>query len=182
MEKKVLRKSLIKQRQSLSVEEWRLKSDRICEHLQSAPILAQSQTILAYFSFRQEPDLTPLFKEPCQWGFPRCVGQSLVWHCWQPGEPLATGAYGIREPDSKALILSPEQVDLILIPAVAADFQGYRLGYGGGFYDRLLSDPQWSQKPTIGIVFEFARLPQLPVDTWDKPLNAICTDDGFFEC
>jgi 5-formyltetrahydrofolate cyclo-ligase len=182
MEKKVLRKSLIKQRQSLSVEEWQLKSDRLCEHLKSAPSFAQSQTILAYFSFRQEPDLTPLFKEPYQWGFPRCVGQSLVWHCWQPGDALETGAYGIREPDSKSPILSPEQVDLILIPAVACDLQGYRLGYGGGFYDRLLSDRQWSQKPTIGIVFEFARLPELPIDAWDKPLNAICTDDGFFEC
>lgn len=182
MEKKILRKSLIQTRKALTPEEWKMKSDRLCDHLKSSPLFNQSQTILAYFSFRQEPDLTPLLNQEYQWGFPRCVGQTLVWHFWQPGDPLKKGAYGIREPHSHAPILSANQVDLILIPAVACDWRGYRLGYGGGFYDRLLSDPQWSQKPTIGIVFEFGRLSKLPIDPWDKPLNAVCTDDGFFHC
>jgi 5-formyltetrahydrofolate cyclo-ligase len=76
--------------------------------------------------------------------------------------------------------LTPSAVDLILVPAIACDVQGYRLGYGGGFYDRLLSTPAWRAKPTIGIVFEFARLPQLPVDPWDRPLQGICTESGLF--
>jgi 5-formyltetrahydrofolate cyclo-ligase len=65
---------------------------------------------------------------------------------------------------------------LILVPAVACDSQGYRLGYGGGYYDRLLSSTEWTPKPTIGIVFEFAYLPQLPVDFWDKQLHGVCTE------
>ena len=180
MDKKTLRKSLIQTRISLAETEWKLKSDRLCHHLKAASIFQQAQTILAYFSFRQEPDLSPLFNSEDnsnkQWGFPRCVGKSLAWHSWQPGEPLETGAFGIPEPLANAPILSPEMVDLILVPAVACDFRGYRLGYGGGFYDRLLNHPKWSQKPTIGIVFEFARLPELPIDPWDKPLDEICTD------
>jgi 5-formyltetrahydrofolate cyclo-ligase len=188
MDKKKLRRSLIQTRISLSEAEWKLKSDRLCHHLKSASIFQQAQTILAYFSFRQEPDLSFLFNLNLnsefnldttlgkKWGFPRCVGKALVWHSWQPGDPLETGAFGIREPLANALILSPDQVDLILVPAVACDWRGYRLGYGGGFYDRLLNDPEWSEKPTIGIVFEFARLPELPIDPWDKPLDAICTD------
>lgn len=180
MDKKKFRRSLIQTRISLAETEWKLKSDRLCHHLKAASIFQQAQTILAYFSFRQEPDLSPLFNSENnsnkQWGFPRCVGKSLVWHSWQPGEPLETGAFGIQEPLANAPILSPEMVDLILVPAVACDLRGYRLGYGGGFYDRLLNDPKWSQKPTIGIVFEFARLPELPIDPWDKPLDAICTD------
>ena len=62
MDKVDLRRILLKQRQSLSVTQWREKSDRICQHLQQSPVFTQAQTILAYFSFRQEPDLSPLFK------------------------------------------------------------------------------------------------------------------------
>jgi 5-formyltetrahydrofolate cyclo-ligase len=163
----------------MPVEDWREKSDRICSHLQSSPLFIQAQTILAYFSFRQEPDLSPLFKDSKhRWGFPRCQGKSLSWHSWKPGEPLQTGAYGIFEPHRFSNITANE-VDLILVPAVACDQRGYRLGYGGGFYDRMLSSPEWASKPTIGIVFEFAYLPYLPIDSWDKPLQAICTETGF---
>jgi 5-formyltetrahydrofolate cyclo-ligase len=174
-----LRRSLLKTRQSMPVEEWREKSDRICFHLQSSPLFTQSQTILAYFSFRQEPDLSPLFKNTKHcWGFARCVDKSLSWHSWKPGEPLQTGAYGIFEPLSDSPGLQPHEVDLILVPTVACDVRGYRLGYGGGFYDRMLSSPAWQAKLTIGIVFEFADLPQLPVDDWDKQLHGVCTEIG----
>lgn len=186
-DKTKLRRSLLKTRQLMPVETWREKSDRICFHLQSSPLFAQSQTILAYFSFRQEPDLSPLFQNSQQqWGFPRCVDKSLSWHSWQPGEPLQTGNYGIFEPLSNSPTLNPDQVDLILVPAVACEVGGYRLGYGGGFYDRMLSLPQWQTKPAmnrrfrfaIGIVFEFAYLPQLPVDDWDQQLHGVCTENG----
>ncbi len=174
-----LRKKLLKERQAMTVEEWRKKSDRICAHLQSSPLFTQSKTILAYFSFRQEPDLSSLFTDSQhQWGFPRCVGKSIVWHSWKPGKRLQKGNYGISEPHPDAPILEANQVDLILVPAVACDVRGYRLGYGGGFYDRLLSYPDWVSKPTIGIVFDFACLPQLPIENWDRTLQAICTEYG----
>lgn len=83
------------------------------------------------------------------------------------------------EPSLVAPQLDPTDVDLILVPAVACDRRGYRLGYGGGFYDRMFSSAQWNSKPTIGIVFEFAYVPQLPIDAWDKRLEAICTETGF---
>lgn len=178
MQKKELRQALLKKRQSLLFEEWREKSDRLCTHLQSSPLFSQARTILAYFSFRQEPDLSPLFTTTRQWGFSRCVGKSLSWHLWKIGDPLLPGAYGILEPHPNSPLLQPEDVDLILVPAVACDVRGYRLGYGGGFYDRLLSLPEWASKPTLGIVFEFACLPQLPLDPWDQPLHGVCTDMG----
>jgi 5-formyltetrahydrofolate cyclo-ligase len=179
MEKAELRRSLLKTRQSMSVEEWQEKSDRICSHLQSSPLFTQAKTILAYFSFRQEPNLNPLFTDNrYRWGASRCVGDSLIWHVSKPGDILQTGAYGILEPLPSAPTLHPSEVDLILVPAVACDYQGYRLGYGGGYYDRLLNSPEWSSKTTIGIVFDFAYLLQLPIDPWDKPLQAVCTETG----
>ena len=173
-----LRRRLLQVRRSLSVEQWREKSDRICSHLQSSPLFTRAQTILAYFSFRQEPDLSPLFTDTKhRLGFSRIESKSLVWHSWKPGESLQTGAYGIFEPHPDSPTLQPNEVDLMLVPAVGCDVRGYRLGYGGGFYDRLLSSTEWASKPTIGIVFEFAYLPQLPVDPWDKPLHSICTEE-----
>lgn len=163
----------------MPVEAWRQKSDRITSHLQASPLFTQAQTILAYFSFRQEPDLSPLFADTKRhWGFPRAMSKSLFWHRWKPGEPLQRGNYGIFETHPNAPAIEPTEVDLILVPAVACDRQGMRLGYGGGFYDRMLGLSEWVSHPTIGIVFEFAYLPQLPVDPWDKPLQGVCTETG----
>lgn len=178
-----LRKAFLTHRQTLSPDDWKQKSDRLCMHLQTSSLFRQARTILAYFSIRQEPTLASLFHLPYDWGFPRCEGKALVWHRWSPTEPhpLPVGKFNIPEPPSHAPTLNVHEVDLILVPAVACDHRGYRLGYGGGFYDRLLSSPAWAAKPTIGVVFEFARLPELPIDPWDRPLQAICTDVGFFE-
>lgn len=164
----------------MSIGEWQEKSDRICTLLQSSPLFTQAKTILAYFSFRQEPDLSPLFTDPTKrWGFPRCIGESLHWHSWTPEEALITNTYGIKEPSAQAPIINSVEVDLILVPSVACDYRGYRLGYGGGYYDRLLSSPQWLNKPTIGIIFDFAYLPQLPVEIWDQPLQAVLTETSY---
>lgn len=179
MNKKELRRSLLRSRQAQPKEQWQIKSDCLCQHLRSLPQFQQARTILAYFSFRQEPDLSCLFNDPNRrWGFPRCVGKFMSWHLWRSGDRLITGAYGIHEPHPDSPLCHFAEVDLILVPAVACDERGYRLGYGGGFYDRFLGSPQWSNKPTIGIVFADALLPQLPVEPWDQKLNGACTELG----
>ncbi|WP_289501291.1 5-formyltetrahydrofolate cyclo-ligase [Gloeocapsopsis sp. IPPAS B-1203] len=173
-----LRRLLLHNRQSMSIKEWQEKSRLICSHLQASSLFTQAKTILTYFSFRQEPDLSALFTAKKNWGFPRCINQSLNWHLWHPGNDTRIGDYGILEPLPCAPLIKANEVDLILVPAVACDIRGYRLGYGGGFYDRLLSSAEWKSKLTIGIVFDFAYLPQLPVETWDIPLHIVCTETG----
>ncbi len=179
LEKAQLRLKLLKQRKSLSQAEWQEKSNRLCTHLQSSDLFRQSSTILAYFSFRQEPDLSPLFTDKShEWGLPRCVNKQLVWHRYCVGDPLKSGKYGILEPLADAPILQADQVDLILVPSVGCDCAGYRLGYGGGFYDRLLSLPEWQSKLTLGILFDLGDLLPLPIASWDKPLQGVCTEVG----
>lgn len=182
MNKAELRKVLLKKRQAIALEEWQKKSLQLSHQLQNSSWFIEAKTVLAYFSFRQEPDLSSLFAHPKMWGMSRCIGKELYWHHWSPDAtlPLQTGGYGILEPHPDAPLIEPEAVDLILVPAIACDHQGYRLGYGGGFYDRLLSSPTWSTKPAIGIVFESAHLPELPRDSWDCPLTAVCTEAGLF--
>ncbi|NJM66167.1 MAG: 5-formyltetrahydrofolate cyclo-ligase [Acaryochloris sp. RU_4_1] len=180
-----LRRQLLVQRQSMPAQQWCLLSQILCQQLQRSPVWQQAQTVLAYMTFRQEPDLRELLtqaEQSHQWGLPRCVGQDLVWHRWHPQqlEVLQPSQYGILEPPSNLPLLGATEVDLILVPAVACDRNGFRLGYGGGYYDRLLATPTWSTVPTIGIVFEQAYLDHLPTDPWDQPLDAICTEKGLF--
>jgi 5-formyltetrahydrofolate cyclo-ligase len=196
-EKTILRRLLLHQRQAMPIEEWQRKNEQVCEQLRSQPEFIHATTVLAYFSLRQEPDLSSLFSLPKTWGFPRCINTDLSWHQWSPSTepgkrsqisendphlnlPLQRNKFGILEPHPDSPLILSDAVDLILIPAVACDRQGYRLGYGGGYYDRLLSHPDWSDKPTIAIVFTAAYLPALPRDPWDRPVRSVCTETRCF--
>ena len=86
---------------------------------------------------------------------------------------MRSGTFGILEPCHNLPIMDLQNIDLILIPAVACDRQGYRLGYGGGFYDRWLPN---STGLKVGIIFEQFYLDELPRDIWDVPLDAIVTE------
>ena len=180
MQKSLLRKEILKQRQALSKTEWQLKSNLICNRLINLPLFTQSNIIFAYFSFRKEADLSPLFTLNKKWAFPRCINKNLVWHLWQQGEPLVKDKYGINTPLKTAPIVSVSAADLILVPTVACDQYKYRLGYGGGFYDRLLSHSSRLTIKHIGITFDFACIEKLPIDSWDIKLNFICTETDFF--
>jgi 5-formyltetrahydrofolate cyclo-ligase len=182
MQKRSLRQSLLAQRRSLSTTEWRETSDRLCQQLINDEQFQRATTVLTYSSFRQEPDVMGLMQIAVEkrWGLSRCVDQMLVWHEWSPGMGLQPNRYGILEPDQTSPQIDARAVDLILVPAIACDFRGYRLGYGGGFYDRLLSQSEWAEKRTVGIVFEHLRLPELPIEPWDCPMAGVCTETGLF--
>lgn len=180
MDKKSQRRQLIGQRRQLSPSHHQQKSAQICEHLRQSDRWQQATTILAYFSFQGEPDLRGLWGTAEKTlGFPVVVDRELVFYPWQPGGKTKIGAYGITEPDRAKPPLDWDQVDLILVPAVGGDRQGYRLGYGGGFYDRLLTQDPLKQVPAIGIVFDFAYGLSFPRDPWDQPMAAFCTETGF---
>ena len=177
--KAILRTKFLKQRQALSSAQWQTKSRLICDRIETSTLFKEATTVFAYFSFRQEADLSSLFSFNKNWAFPRCVERSLIWHLWQPGDALEKDKYGIKTPLETAPIVASAAADLILVPTVACDRQRYRLGYGGGFYDRLLSSSQTANATTVGIVFDFAYIDKLTVDPWDAKLDFICTSNMF---
>jgi 5-formyltetrahydrofolate cyclo-ligase len=177
--KQTLRRQFLQQRQALPLDMWQAQSSQLCQHLTNCLEFIEAETVLAYQSFRQEPTLEYLFQHTDKrWGLPRCVDRDLQWHFWPPSEPLVIDNYGILAPDPALPVLTPDTVDLILVPAVAIDHRGYRLGYGSGYYDRLLTNPLWAEIPTIGIVFDFSHVSKLPIDLWDIPMNHVCTESG----
>ena len=179
-EKAQLRQYFLNQRQQLLPQQWQQQSQQLCDQLSQWDLFRQAETVCAYFSHRQEVDLSGLFALPKIWGFPRCVQKQLIWSTWQPNDPLMPDQYGILTPVSTAPLLEPNQVDLILVPTLAGDRRGYRLGYGGGYYDRLFAQPDWQAVPKVGIVFATAIIDQLPVDAWDLPLSGFCSEQGYF--
>jgi 5-formyltetrahydrofolate cyclo-ligase len=182
MDKAKLRQDLLRSRMALSTELYQEYSDRLCGHLQKFLLanVTPGQTILAYQPHRQEPDLSRLLAQPdYQWGLPRCLPQrQLAWHLWRPGEPLVHNSYGLAEPLVTANSIDPAVAAALLIPMVGFDAQGYRLGYGGGYFDRLLASPEWQQVLTIGIAFDLALVPKISIDPWDLPLHRIFTESG----
>jgi 5-formyltetrahydrofolate cyclo-ligase len=178
IDKPTQRRQWLADRRAIAPADWQRWSGQICHNLRQLPIYQQAKTILAYSSYRQEPDLSGLFDDRGKvWGLPRCVDRDLVWHRFDSRvDTLQPGAFGILEPESDWPQLRAAEVDLILVPAVGCDRRGYRLGYGGGFYDRLLADPDWAAIPTIGITFSPMLVEILLVDPWDCPLTIVCTE------
>ena len=180
--KTALRRQLLAQRRSLSIPTWQQQSQKICNHLAQWDLIKNAEVILGFISFRQEPDLISLYQQFPQktWGFPRCVDRTLDWHQIQPTnftESTQIGNFGILEPIPPLPTIDLTRVDVILVPAIACDRQGYRLGYGGGFYDRFLFNQTGF---TIGIVFADFYREILPTEAWDLPTKAVCNENGIF--
>ncbi len=159
-------------------------SARICHQISRAPLFRGARQIFLYMPLRSEIDLRSLGAQyPDKiWGIPRCLpGVQLAWHRWSPGDPntLCRGGFGLSEPTADAPRLDPEAVDLILVPGLAFDVWGGRLGYGKGYYDRFLC--RYPQAHTVGICAHdcFLSTP-LPCDPWDVLMRGVVTDRGLF--
>ncbi len=175
-----LRAHLRGQRQGISPRQHRQFSQQVIHHLTRHPRWRTAEQVFGYVSIQGEPDLGSLWDEGGKiWGLPRRYGSTLRWHRWQVGLPLSGGI--LPEPDPDAPLLTPQPGDLLLIPALAYDRRGYRLGYGGGYFDRLLAQPEWQGVYRVGIIFQAFLLAELPHDPWDQRVQAVCTEQGWWE-
>jgi 5-formyltetrahydrofolate cyclo-ligase len=137
-------------------------------------------TIGFYWPFRGEFDARPLVRELIAGGMtaalPAVVQPKtpLEFRRWAPGTALEHGVYNIPVPKERDL-LEPE---VLIVPLVGFDAQGYRLGYGGGYYDRTIAS--FAVKPyAIGVGFELSRLATIYPQPHDIPMNAVLTEAGF---
>lgn len=107
-------------------------------------------------------------------------GQALVFRAWTPGDEMAAALWGIAEPLPTRATVVP---DILLVPLLAFDDEGYRLGYGGGFYDRTLDELR-SIKPivAVGLAYDEQRLDGVPHLDYDQPLDWVLTPSGPRKC
>ena len=149
----------------------------IARHAEALPI-SKGMIVGAYHALPEEADpaalLEGLVDLGCHIAFPRITakGRPLEFHRVPDGEVLAPGSYGIHEPLEHWPRVTP---DLLLVPLLAFDAQGRRLGYGGGFYDRTLEK---LNVPAIGIAYAGQEAASIPHEAHDRTLDMVLTEQG----
>lgn len=151
-------------------------------HVWTVPEIAGARALLVYASLPSEAPTDGIAAEARRRGivvtYPRCLAETreMVIHRVDSGDELADdGAYGIREPIVECPLVPLEAIDAALVPGLAWDGAGGRLGRGAGYYDRLFADPRW-RGFRCGLFFSAQEVDSVPTDPWDAPLHAVVTD------
>jgi len=170
------RKRLIDQRLAMSADERTARTRTIAEGLDRLIGAPQGRIVSLYWPFRGEPDLRPWLASVNARGgrtaLPLVVekGRPLVFRAYAPGDRLEKGVWNIPVPAEG----QPVFPDIVISPVVGVDPLNYRLGYGGGFYDRTLAAMPF--KPlVIGIGYELQRIPTIHPQPHDIPMDRVVT-------
>ena len=180
--KKELRKKVLAARDKLLPRQHAAKSREIEERLFSLPEFKAARMVMFFASFRTEVDTGPMIRRALTFGkrvvLPKVTGAELALHEISDFDnDVAPGAWGIPEPDESRPVMLDE-IDIIIVPGAAFDKRGNRLGYGAGFYDKLLSS---FRKTTVALAFELQIVPKVPADIHDVPIRKIVTDRRVIE-
>jgi 5-formyltetrahydrofolate cyclo-ligase len=187
-----IRKQIRLRRQQLSLADQLHASQAISNNLANSQLFRNSRRIAGFLSNDNEPDLTPLmqlaWQQKKQWHLP-IIGLPNINQLWfaayKKNDPLVVNRFGIGEPDTPLHETTRSfGLDLVLMPLVAFDLGGNRLGMGKGYYDRTLKflrlRRHWHKPRLVGIAYEFQKYEQLPQQPWDIPLDAIVTEKSVY--
>ena len=184
-DKKKIRRAILKERQALSLDEVANKSAVICARISAMDAFCRAKTVMLFLPFRNEVDTRPLIEALWAAGkrvlVPLCQPDVTLIPC-RIGQlaDLQPGTWGILEPKPECRLPVPaEEIDLVVVPGVAFDSQGNRLGYGGGYYDRFL--PRLKPgTPKVAIAFDMQMVPKLESDAYDQAMDLVVTEAGVY--
>ncbi|MDD3839294.1 MAG: 5-formyltetrahydrofolate cyclo-ligase [Clostridia bacterium] len=186
--KKNIRKEIKEIRNLMTYAMVKNSSDKIFQHLIENEIFRNSMTVFTYVSFKNEVKTDDLIryclKNHKKVIVPLCNNNAKtikLSELKQFPEELEKGTMGILEP--KAEYFRPvdlKEVDLALVPAIAYDYRGYRVGYGGGYYDRLMENKS-PNLYTIGLCYQFQIIPNIPRGVHDFAVDCIITEEGMIK-
>lgn len=166
-------------------EERGTASAQICARLQEQTIWRVAKSVLLFFPLADEPDITPLISAALAAGNTVCFLRHLPEQndyearvVAEVSRDLQPGAFGVREPVSQCAVWPLNRLDLALVPGVAFTLDGWRLGRGRGFYDRVLA-----RVPGVkcGVAFDWQMVPAMPVEPHDVRLDCILTPSRWLE-
>lgn len=183
--KKELRRRIRTMRESLSVEEQALRSEQVVTRLRAmmdqVARVADRRVFAIYYPTRNEVDVWTLIKD--LWRkqkvvlFPRiCQDTNLMeFRQAQSLDDFVAGPFKLMEPARRCPVWTPDQIEVVIVPGVAFNLQGYRIGFGGGYYDRFL--PELKHKAVkIAPVFEFQIVDDLPHEAHDQKVDWLVSE------
>lgn len=185
LDKKKIRQTVLKQRRAMSAS-WKTQAElQMLKLLQSWDVFSNAGSVHIFISKSDEPNTSPIIE------FGWKSGKQIGVPCVLPDTPelfhsqlnsfkdLRSGALGVLEPSpERRVALIPEIFDLVIVPGVAFDRQGGRLGYGKGYYDRFLKQTCAFR---LALAFDFQVLEGVPTEKHDVPMNGILTESGIIE-
>ncbi len=159
----------------------------LCDHVFKAPFMVDAGVVAAYWPTGDEIDTRPLLDGMAEHGMvcalPVIVGpgRPLIFRRWQPGTDLVTGPFNVQIPDENSPVVIPH---IILTPLLAFDQAGYRLGYGGGYYDRSLAVLRQCSPNVVacGLAFSGQEVSAIPHDIYDQILDWMITEKQVRRC
>lgn len=179
-QKDQIRKLCRQRRQALGEPFRRQASLDICNHIADWAIFQNAHIILSYMPIKAEVDLRPLLESypDKHWVLPRIATETgqhcLSFHAYDP-ERLERHPFGMDEPAASLASIPSAEIQLALVPGLAYDRHGWRLGYGGGYYDRFLADFPGT---SLGIAFDALIFESLPVSEYDIPMGWMVSERG----
>jgi len=185
-EKEATRALMAERRGAISAECRRIMSETISAHVLSLPEVMSARLIDLYIPLPAHPEVNtwPLVEALTlldkQLAVPVVQDQELCSALYRKGEPLRGARFG--QPEPEVLVKADEaMLDVVLIPLLAFDRSGYRLGYGKGFYDRFLHrlSLEGFRPLRIGLAFSMQMIDTVPHDSWDEPLDGVVHEEGF---
>jgi 5-formyltetrahydrofolate cyclo-ligase len=177
--KEELRKRVAALRRAIPAEARAERAARMCERLTELDAFREARTIAAYMPLRFEIAPTIAMERALELGktvvLPRVDPNThtIALHRYQAGDELVESGFMVREPLATAPVVAPLDVDVVLVPGLAFDAAGMRLGYGQGFYDRLLLHMRALR---IGLAYDFQLLVEVPSFPHDLPVDCVVTD------
>ncbi len=174
MDKKELRRAIRDQKRAMTEEEIISRSARLGELFRASEAYQKAKTIYGYLPYNQEVRTVPMLEQAIRDGkrvaVPKVYGEEMKFLYLDDLTQVAKGYAGIPEPIADEPVAEDETA-LVLMPGLAFDPQGHRIGYGGGFYDKFLS--REPNHPTVALCYEFQMLPQLETEEFDIPVDLV---------
>jgi 5-formyltetrahydrofolate cyclo-ligase len=188
--RRALRLSMRARRDELPPRSRLIAAEGLARHVHELAPLAQAQRVAGYWAVRGEIPLHALLAPRPEFDYCLpCVGDdaTLRFAPWLPGAGLRQNRYGIPEPDvTPAEQLAPAALDVVLVPLLAFDRHGTRLGSGGGYYDRSFAFLRERARPArpllVGVGYAFQEVERLAPAAWDVALDFVATDAELIAC
>jgi 5-formyltetrahydrofolate cyclo-ligase len=179
MPKRSIRQEVLARRKALSAEDCRLASSQVQQFFLASMQYQQASCIIIYAPIHNEVATQMIVHHALgtgkQVGFPVVVGQTMVFRGIQADAAMQRGAFGILEPCSGGELLLPDQADIIVVPGVAFDEQGHRIGYGKGYYDKTIHHVE-GQGKLVGFCYEFQVVESIAGQSHDVKMDCVITE------